>query len=656
MTRKSCLLSLACVIVNFWGPTVPASELPQEFASTMLATVEGKKLKAGDLLKPGRPTLLAFLGADCPLSQMAITGIPEALRNVSALESVSVAGILVARDDAADIHRLVRDFKPSFPLHIDEANKVHSVLGVKVVPTVVLIDGKGEICYQGRIDDRVEALGKRSKVRRNDLAEAVADLMAGRAVRVPFTEAVGCPVEMQKPEPTGSGQVEFYRDIQPILLSNCVVCHQPGGTGPFSLVGYEDATLWVPTGADLVAKRLMPPGQAQSDFEVKGKISGLNKEEQDLLKRWIDGGMKEGAKPANPPKLPPQDPDGEALGPPDFILKPSGPSHLAASGDDLYRFIMFPFNRPEATRIHAIRLLPGNRKVVHHALIFYGPAAELREHEAQVNPREGLLAGDKMPGFKLSMKMCDALGGKDAEGNSKSSPAAAYVPGGATTAAPPGLALVIPKQSDIVVQMHYHRSGKPEIDESSVAIYLAKDNTRQDRLYAATNINARKFIVIPPGIRRKVVEEWPINDDCQITAIGPHGHMLTISQTLTLIDPDGRERTLIHVPNYDFNWQTGYYFKQPIAVKKGSKIRVISLLDNTDANIKNPNKPPRAVFAGEDDNDEMVFPFIYLVVDRATKWNILESMRSIYTSFMIRERLQHAFGIEGRSSGSGARE
>ena len=622
----------------------------------MLATAEGKKLKAGDLLKPGRPTLLAFLGADCPLSQIAITGIPEALRKVSAQESVAVAGILVARDDAADIHRLTREYKPSFPLHLDETNKLHSILGVKVVPTVVLIDGKGTVCYRGRIDDRVEILGKRSKVRRNDLAEAVADLMAGRSVRVPITEAVGCPVENQKPEASPSGPLEFYRDIQPILFSNCVVCHQPGGTGPFSLVGYEDATLWLPTGLELVANKVMPPGQAHSDFEVKGKISGLNKDEQDLMKRWVDGGMKEGTKPANPPLLPPQDPDGEALGPPDFILKPTGPSHLAASGEDLYRFIVFPFNKAETTRIRAIRLIPGNRKVVHHALIFYGPSAKMREHEAQVNPREGLLPGDKIPGFEFSMKLGESFGGKDAEGNSKSSYVVGYVPGAGTPLVPPGLALVIPKGSDILVQMHYHRSGKPEIDSSSVAIYLAKDDIRKDRVYAATTINARKFFVMPPGIRRKVVEEWPVNDDCLVTALCPHGHMLTVSQTLTLIDPDGKEKTLIQVPNYDFNWQMGYEFKQPIAVKKGSKIRVTSLLDNTDANTKNPNKPPRAVFIGEGTNDEMVYPGVYLIVDKATKWDIFDSMRSIYTSFMIRKRLQHAFGIERRSTDSGARE
>ena len=215
MARQSCLIWLACVLVNFWGPAVPASELPQEFASTMLATSEGKKLKAGDLLKPGRPTLLAFLGADCPLSQMAITGIPEALRKVSSQESVAVAGILVARDDAADIHRLTREYKPSFPLHLDETNKLHSILGVKVVPTVVLIDGKGTVCYRGRIDDRVEILGKRSKVRRNDLAEAVADLMAGRSVRVPITEAVGCPVENQKPEASPRARWNFTGIFSP---------------------------------------------------------------------------------------------------------------------------------------------------------------------------------------------------------------------------------------------------------------------------------------------------------------------------------------------------------------------------------------------------------------------------------------------------------
>ena len=67
-------------------------------------------------------------------------------------------------------------------------------------------------------------------------------------------------------------------------------------------------------------------------------------------------------------------------------------------------------------------------------------------------------------------------------------------------------------------------------------------------------------------------------------------------------------------------------------------------------------RSPRAVFIGEGTNDEMVYPGVYLIVDKATKWDIFDSMRSIYTSFMIRKRLQHAFGIERRSTDSGVRE
>ena len=38
--------------------------------------------------------------------------------------------------------------------------------------------------------------------------------------------------------------------------------------------------------------------------------------------------------------------------------------------------------------------------------------------------------------------------------------------------------------------------------------------------------------------------------------------------------PNGKTEILLNVPEYDFSWQTVYYFKQPKAIPAGTKVMV----------------------------------------------------------------------------------
>lgn len=70
------------------------------------------------------------------------------------------------------------------------------LLGARWTPEVFVLDISDSVVYQGRINDRYFAPGRRkNRTRRRDLKEALTDLMAHRPVSVPFTDAVGCPIE-----------------------------------------------------------------------------------------------------------------------------------------------------------------------------------------------------------------------------------------------------------------------------------------------------------------------------------------------------------------------------------------------------------------------------------------------------------------------------
>jgi hypothetical protein len=69
--------------------------------------------------------------------------------------------------------------------------------------------------------------------------------------------------------------------------------------------------------------------------------------------------------------------------------------------------------------------------------------------------------------------------------------------------------------------------------------------------------------------------------------------------------PDGREQVLLSVPKYDFNWQTYYVPKEPLAIPKGTRIDCVAHFDNSTGNRFNPD-PTREVKWGDQTWEEMM--------------------------------------------------
>ena len=648
-TLKIALIGAALLMLCFSLFTLPS--LAQTNHLQLMVTEEGGKVTSLKELSAGKEFMVVLiLGADCPLSKKALTEAAEDVLKASPDGRVGIFGLLVARDDDEDIKRLKKDFNVSFPLYMDRDNSVAAKMGVKVVPTAILLNSAGKILYQGRINDRVEQLGKRSSARRHDLFEALKDVLEGNPVRVAKTEAVGCPVEIRRPTPDANSKVEYYRDIQPFLYKHCVVCHQDKSVAPFSLATYEDATLWMETAIGLIEQKTMPPGQAESDFAMENLIPNPTPMQIDMLRKWLADGMLRGPLPAKPLDLPSTDPEAGELGKPDMVLKQSGPMTLAPIGDDVYRFLVFKLNLKEELKIRSIRLVPNNIKVVHHALMFFGDSANLAETSADKNLINfGLFPGDKGPGYGQGPMLAKYLKLDNNSTRYSFEMIGGYAPGSGSYRAPNGFCWTIPPNSDLLVQMHYHRTGKVETDLSTIELHFAKGDINPTMEYRASNINDEAFLVMPPNERKHTSFDWPVEEDCQIVSISPHGHYLTLSQTLTLKRPDGTRQTLVHVPVYDFNWQKLYTFREPVPVPKGSKINVSSFMDNTSGNPHNPNKPPKAIFMGEKTTDEMVFPFIALTVHKNSQWNLKRALHSGYRNGSVVDLLRHGFGFESPS-------
>jgi mono/diheme cytochrome c family protein len=391
----------------------------------------------------------------------------------------------------------------------------------------------------------------------------------------------------------------FAGDIAPILYANCTSCHRPGQAGPFSLLSYEDARTHGDEILEMTSARLMPPWHPTKapGFPELRDERRLTDAQITTIRRWVDAGMPSGDLRRAP--VPPVYPRSWRLGVPDLILTLPRPMPVPAGGPDLYRNVLISLDFMEDRWITAIDYQPSARQVVHHALFFAGPAGVIvRDDEAVPGLGRGLLArgAGATPGERLG-GVDDAWSGLGG-----------WVPGITPKFYPDGIAQPLPRNSNLVMQLHLHPSGTAAEEDGRVAIYFAKAPP-QKSLTGVQVPPAFGFAMgldIPAGESRYAIRDaFELPVDVEAFGARGHAHYLCREMKMTATLPDGSTRGLLWIGRWDFAWQDSYYFKTPIRLPKGTKITVDIAYDNSAANLANPNSPPVRVRWGRESTDEM---------------------------------------------------
>ncbi|KAA3621716.1 MAG: hypothetical protein DWP94_09980 [Flavobacterium sp.] len=100
--------------------------------------------------------------------------------------------------------------------------------------------------------------------------------------------------------------------------------------------------------------------------------------------------------------------------------------------------------------------------------------------------------------------------------------------------------------------------------------------------------------------------EEKIDKDIKIYNLLPHMHYRGKDIKFSVISPEGDKTTLVHVPDYNFNWQWIYELETPFVAKKGSTILVEAVFDNSFQNPLNPD-PSKELKFGPQSTDEMLY-------------------------------------------------
>ena len=668
-TTRSLWL-LPCLIASVMlaaDPVAPVPTAGRADTSPIPADRLGVRAANGDSIpfadlfgSEGRAVCFAFLHPACPLAQEYGPVLGE-LAATYAEKGIRFVGVVCESDNAADIEDYRKTYSIPFPIYADTDFRLAEALDATITPEVVLVDRNHSIRYAGRINDRYKVRGVMSPGDpHDDLRLAIVDLVAGREIGVPRTQAVGCPLDRpERPAPSSDSTqagITYHRDVLPFLYTHCQRCHRPGQAGPFSLLSYDDAVEWIDIGLEEIDARRMPPAQIESDFDFAGPKAPTAAEIA-MLREWVAAGKPEG-NAADAPKLLPL-PDSsvfqEDLGPPDIVLEQPEPTQLGSHGNDVYRNIVFPLGREEDLRLRAIQFLPRNRKIVHHALLGHLPRETVEEAIREHGGRDGFShPDDRAGGFQDSHGIGFRVPPVRDDGQPRASFVGGYVPGVRAIVAPADAAVVIPAGCDITVQVHYVRTGKLETDSSRIGIWLDKHPPLKvtNMIYLSGD-----FAVVPPDVTDfRVKGSYTLPQDADFVGVVPHTHQLARWVEIRVTLPGEKQpQMLLRVPQWDYNWQSPYNLKQPRRFPAGTRFEAEVSFDNSAANPRNPFNPPQNVWHNETIHDEMLLPMFTFASERPLDAKGDSFKRFYFTivrSRLLRRLVDHRFKYAADPNGN----
>jgi hypothetical protein len=378
--------------------------------------------------------------------------------------------------------------------------------------------------------------------------------------------------------------ITFNGQIASIIYKNCAECHRPGEAAPFPLLTYQNVAKKASSIADVTSSHYMPPWKAEKASYPYRDERHLTDKEIELIQAWIKAGKPEGEGIQKPE--PPQFASEWRLGKPDLILEMPEAYHVPADGPDIYRNLAAPLGLTEDKWITAIDMRPSARAVVHHVLYFADPKGHAHE-----KPRQGI-----EPGFN------------GMRAGSGSLPIGGWAIGGQPHFYPEGLALLLPKGSDLVVQYHFHPTGKPEAEKSQIGFYFAKKPPERSltRIQMPPDYSLFSGLDIPAGEKDFVIRDsYILPAAVDAVGVGAHAHQIAKQMKMTAALPDGSVKTLLLIKDWDFAWQDRYFFQDLVPLPKGTRLETEIHWDNSAGNPHNPSNPPIRVTWGEESKDEM---------------------------------------------------
>ena len=401
--------------------------------------------------------------------------------------------------------------------------------------------------------------------------------------------------------PHSFAQTTWNKNISCIIYSHCTGCHNPNGLAPFSLTTYNDVYNYRNSLVSVIESRKMPPHLPDPNYTHFAGENVLKADEIQLIKDWVNNNSPEGTASPLPEPVYNQT---EALTNPDSRLKiPT--FQIPNTGEDLYQAFVISNPSPTVKYISKIEVVPGNRNIVHHVLVFQDTSYRIVANDSSYNG----------PGYL-------SFGGV---GSNSAKLIGTWVPGSGITEFPTGMGIKLDAGSRIVIQIHYPNGSAGQTDSTKLNIQYNSSTLRNVNITPILNNNnlTNGPLDIPANTTKTFYAQYTVPVNVTVVSVGPHAHLLCKSFECYGIPPSGDTIKFIKIDDWDFHWQGGHNFQKPIKIPAGTVLYSKAFYDNTTNNPENPNNPPQRVTLGESTTDEMMLIYFGFLLYQNGDENII---------------------------------
>lgn len=371
--------------------------------------------------------------------------------------------------------------------------------------------------------------------------------------------------------------VTYHEHVRPLLERHCVACHQPGNIGPFPMTSYEEVFALREAIMLSIDAGTMPPWLAGPDCrEYLGEPS-LTGEEIELVRTWIDEDAVEG----DPDDyVAPQIPPPVGVSRVDLTLELPEPYVPQLQPDD-YRCFLIEWPYDQTAYVSGFAALPDQLHMVHHMIAFNVVPQQVAEYEA-------LDAADPGPGYTCFGGPGGTIDPLDP--NSIGNWLGSWAPGAFAGDYPEGTGIPVEPGSMVALQVHYNTAVDDiQADQSSVIFKVDTEVERpaammlwanpdwvtgQMPIPAGETAVTHTFELDPTPFMNLITDVLPPNEPFVIHSAGHHMHTLGTRARQSIGRADGDETCLLDVPRWDFNWQQGYRFTEPVVFQPGDSLRL----------------------------------------------------------------------------------
>lgn len=517
--------------------------------------------------------VFVFSNTTCPLVKKYLPRLVELDSEFRSQGVLFVAVNVGSEDTVRKMAAQAVDFQVPFYFVKDMDFSCATRLGARKTPEVVVLDADNVIRYRGRIDDQLRIGGTKPEASREDLKEALREILADLPVTIAQTEVDGCWITPVQGITATPETVTWASHVADLIHHKCTHCHRPGTAAPFELMSYEDVASNADMIADVVRLETMPPWYASRAHGEFQNDASLSPEEKRMLIGWIKAGYPEGDSDKAPSV--PDFPEPEwGIGEPDLVITMKEVHTIPATGFIPYKYVLLPHYFAEETWVEAFEIRPLNRAVVHHCNMFHMSAA-------------GAGANTFITGYVPGGQPMD-LGNFDN-----------------------GVAYRLPAGSSLGLQIHYTSIGTEQEGQIQVGLRFPRREIKKQLHHFV--LDPRGWTITPYEPAFRIEASHQLKHNANLLGMFTHMHVRGRDMTFFAKPPDENSEILLQIPNYNFEWQLGYELAPGKKVfPKGTKIQAVAHFDNSPFNPYNPD-PSAAVEYGPQTVDEMFNGFVFYV-------------------------------------------